>query len=116
MADRVFAEIGERIRAQRRKLGMTQEDVAEILGISATYYGEIERGNRKITIERLLLLRDRLDMDLNYLLTGEIIRGKELVEAFRDCPKSKVLLVDQIIRCLALLCQKDETVSWDTNS
>ena len=29
---------------QRRIMGLTQEQAAELLGVSTTYYGEIERG------------------------------------------------------------------------
>ena len=50
----VYVKIGERLRKQRRIMGLTQEQAAELLGVSTTYYGEIERGNRKLTIPRIL--------------------------------------------------------------
>ena len=43
MTTELYVEIGERLRQQRKKMGMTQEETAELLGISSTYYGEIER-------------------------------------------------------------------------
>ena len=32
MADELYVEIGERLRKQRKKMGLTQEEVAELLG------------------------------------------------------------------------------------
>lgn len=48
--------LGRRIREERLKNGMTQEDVAEHINVSATYIGFIERGERSVTLEKLMLL------------------------------------------------------------
>lgn len=45
-ATQVLVEMGERLRRQRKKMKMTQEETAELLEISTTFYGEIERGNK----------------------------------------------------------------------
>lgn len=42
-ATQVLVEMGERLRRQRKKMKMTQEETAELLEISTTFYG----GNRK---------------------------------------------------------------------
>ena len=42
-ATQVLVEMGERLRRQRKKMKMTQEETAELLEISTTFYGEIER-------------------------------------------------------------------------
>ena len=39
MADELYVEIGERLRRQRKRMGLTQEEAAELLGMSTTYYG-----------------------------------------------------------------------------
>lgn len=40
------ADLPARIRAARRERGLTQADLAAILGVSRVQIGEIERGNR----------------------------------------------------------------------
>ena len=67
----VYVKIGERLRKQRRIMGLTQEQAAELLGVSTTYYGEIERGNRKLTIPRILTVYEKMNLEPTYLLTGE---------------------------------------------
>lgn len=59
----VLVEIGERLRRQRKKLKMTQEDTAELLEMSTTFYGEIERGNKRLSIEKILLVYERMGLD-----------------------------------------------------
>jgi transcriptional regulator with XRE-family HTH domain len=42
--DKLYAEIGGRIRAVRQALKLTQAQVAEQAGIDASFYGQVERG------------------------------------------------------------------------
>jgi transcriptional regulator with XRE-family HTH domain len=46
--------IGEAIRQQRKKAGLTQECLAELVELNPKYLGEIERGEKIISIEALL--------------------------------------------------------------
>lgn len=105
MGTELFVEIGERLRMQRKKLGLTQDQAAELLGISTTYYGEIERGNRKISVQRVLAVYEKMGLEPTYLLTGEQLSGKELAEIFNDCPREKEPVLEQVLRYLALLCR-----------
>lgn len=96
----VLVEIGERLRRQRKKLKMTQEDTAELLEMSTTFYGEIERGNKRLSIEKILLVYERMGLDPTYLLTGELTSDKTVVE---DCPKDKTQVLEQILENLTKL-------------
>ena len=46
--------IGEAIRMNRKNAGFTQEALAEAVGLNPKYIGEIERGEKIISIEALL--------------------------------------------------------------
>ena len=99
----VLVEIGELLRRQRKKLKMTQEDTAELLEMSTTFYGEIERGNKRLSIEKILLVYERMGLDPTYLLTGELTSDKTVVEIFKDCPKDKTQVLEQILENLTKL-------------
>ena len=43
--------IGQRIRLERKRLGISQETLASDLNVSVNYIGAIERGKRLITAE-----------------------------------------------------------------
>lgn len=46
-------EIGKNIKRARGKLGLTQLQVAEKVGIHVNYYARIERGNARASIDVL---------------------------------------------------------------
>ena len=40
----IYEKVGKRVKEVRKKSGLTQEDLAEKIGVSATYISSIERG------------------------------------------------------------------------
>lgn len=40
----IYEKVGKRVKEVRKKYGLTQEDLAEKVGVSATYISSIERG------------------------------------------------------------------------
>ena len=46
--------IGYRIRQERVQRNISQPEMADILGISYSYYNNIEKGNRSCPIEELI--------------------------------------------------------------
>jgi transcriptional regulator with XRE-family HTH domain len=52
------------IRAQRQKLGYSQEGFADKLGMHRAYYGTIELGKRNITLETSIRVATGLGTDL----------------------------------------------------
>ena len=65
--------LGERIREERLRLGLTQERLSEDIGISSAYLGQIERGERSVTLEKLIPLANRLGVSIDSLLIGNVI-------------------------------------------
>ncbi|MGD0735207.1 MAG: helix-turn-helix domain-containing protein [Terracidiphilus sp.] len=62
---------GELIRASRRRLNRSLQDVADALDVSVVYVSEVERGKRPpFTAERLPALAKVLDLDLKDLRTA----------------------------------------------
>ena len=49
-----YYEIGQRIRKNRRALGLSQEELAEKIGISSTHMSHIETGNTKLSLPVLV--------------------------------------------------------------
>ena len=62
---------GAMLRARRKKLGYTQEQVAEMMGCSARLIGDIERGKQTVGIQRVIELTLGLGIDLYGIPRGE---------------------------------------------
>lgn len=62
--------LGARIRARRKELAWTQEDLAANAGLDRSYVGGIERGERNITFTVLCDLSKSLGWDVAKLTCG----------------------------------------------
>ena len=67
MNDINYCEIGNKIKQKRKELGYSQEDLAEICGISSSYIGHIERGSKKMSIPIAISIANALHLSLDYL-------------------------------------------------
>ncbi len=63
--------LANRIKNIRETKNLTQEDVANIMEISASAYGQKERNANKITFENLLKIAKALDVTILFLLDIE---------------------------------------------
>ena len=66
------ATLGHKIRKERNKQQLTQEQLAEKINISTAYMGFIERGERNISLDKLSLLASVLGVSIDYLLSDGI--------------------------------------------
>ncbi|MCR4751440.1 MAG: helix-turn-helix domain-containing protein [Eubacterium sp.] len=71
-------EFGKRIRDERAKLGMTQEELADDLNISHGHLNKIEKGKEGCSIDLLLELADYFGVSTDFLLVGKRIDSMEI--------------------------------------
>ena len=67
-----YKRLGLRIREERKRLNLTQAQLAEAIDISDTYMGAIERGERSLTLDTLVNLVNRLGVTVDYLLADSV--------------------------------------------
>ena len=63
--DRINQQIGHKIKAKRKKLGITQAALSKKLIISPTYLNLMESGKRKIDLDLLLKIANELNVDVS---------------------------------------------------
>ena len=61
-------KFGGRLSELRREKGLSQAEIARLLGVSTTQAGDMERGKTGTTLERLVLLSEYFDVSTDYLL------------------------------------------------
>ena len=64
-------EIGHRIRVSRKKLGLTQYQLANAMGLNPATYNRYEFGKHSITLGILAFFAEKLKVSIDYLLTGK---------------------------------------------
>lgn len=68
--------VGDRIKRRRKAAGLTQEALAERIGLSKNHLSNIERGRYLPTIETMLLICDALGQTPDYYLIGRSLRKR----------------------------------------
>lgn len=68
--------IPETIRLHRLRLGLSQENMADQLGLSTTAYGDIERGKTDLTLSRLTQIADVLHVTPVTLLADDALTAQ----------------------------------------
>jgi transcriptional regulator with XRE-family HTH domain len=64
---KTHTKLGERVKELRKKLGMTQEDLAFKVGVDRSYMGFVERGEKNPTLLRLTKIAKTLKVKLSEL-------------------------------------------------
>ena len=86
--------IGKRIRKYREAKGWRQEDFAEKIGLSVTYTGMIERGEKVPKLETFIIIANALEVSADLLLvdvlsTGYDIKASQITEEIASLTPSE---------------------------
>ena len=101
-----FSTIGNKLFSFRKRMGMTQAEVAEAAGLSDRTYADIERGTVNMRIETILHICEALHITPDEILTESdpacISKEDELFARLKACsPKDK----ETALRLLAVYLQ-----------
>lgn len=84
------SDFGNRLKEQRKKLGLTQTEIAEKCGISARMWGDYERGKYFPRNENLLAI-EQAGIDMNYVQHGNRVQVDETANIAALTPAHNVL-------------------------
>ena len=97
-----YVKLGEKIKKERMRNRLTQEMLAELADITSSYVGQIERGERKVTLSKLVRIANVLNVSVDYLLsdttelTGDNLQA-EIKNAMSNMEeKDKHMIIDII--------------------
>lgn len=84
-------KVGNNVKYLRDNLGISQNDLADQLGVDRSYISAFENGTRRIPVKYLELMADLFGVELYQLLEEDQESLKlELAFAFRDDPKKSI--------------------------
>jgi len=97
-------KLGGRIKAARESCRMTQETVAERLGVSRSSIAQIESGNRAVSSIELDKLAYLFGRDIRDFLGDKPMGGDPLLALFRSHPdiSEQEELLETLRRCISL--------------
>ena len=109
-----YKQLGARIREERLHLRLTQAQLAEAIDISDTYMGAIERGERGLSLDTLVMLATRLGVTVDFLLSDSVsATDSNIMEQFRQImdgqPLERKKMAINVLRAVFAYFDNDET-------
>ena len=106
-----YYEIGQRIRKFRKAHNLSQEQLAEKVGISVTHMSHIETGNTKLSLQVLVDIASTLSVQTDELLyayqpINNSLLTKELLSLFNSCSTQDMLILIDIIKATKISLDK----------
>ncbi len=99
-----YKAIGRRISLYRKKKGLTQAVLSEMLGVSESYISQVERGSAKISLTRLDEISEVLSTDIVLLISDSVILSElsvnsEIFEIIKNWDKEKTDFLIRLLLC-----------------
>lgn len=97
--------IGQRIRAARKGLEITQEQLAELTEFTESHICHIENGKTKLSLSAIVTIANALYVSVDELLYDnldkkEIILQQEMMEVLKDCTNAEYKTIIAVVRSL----------------
>ena len=108
-------KVGERIRIARVTKGLSQQNIADELGLTVASYSNIERGVTDITITRLFEIATILNVKIEHLL-GLTFPVGEIHEAPSPYLKKEEITLSEMLLMIEELQKEIKEVKESTSS
>ncbi len=100
-----YKRLGHNIKQQRKSLNLTQQQVADKTGFALNFIGNIERGERKVSVDTLAKIADCLDISVDSLLDNsqpfsEAAINNELNSLISKCSSNERYRIIKMIRLM----------------
>ena len=93
-----YKKLGMRVRQQRVLCQLTQEQLAEKAGVSNSFIGHIERGEKKASVETVVALCNAMKISPNYLLQDSL--DQQVLNDSVDVGQKNKALFDDLMNVL----------------
>lgn len=109
-----YASIGCKVKEIRVKKGITQEQLAEAVGVGVTHISHLETGSGTVSLKVFVAIVNYLDCSADELLCKEVSTAKPIVnnwlaELIEDCDQSEIKIISDTLTTLKDTLQKNRT-------
>lgn len=80
----IYKEIGKRIAALRKKNGMTQEALANMLSVTTKHISHVENGTSTLSLKAFILFCTEFSCSLDYLIFGKSFSSFTLPDGINE--------------------------------
>lgn len=111
MQNRALKEMGQRLKKYRLQRNLTQKQVSEMLDIDEQYYGQAERGVKRLSLEKLVVFCSRFQLTMDDIIQ---IRTEtefpslketyiaEITQLLKHCSSDQLVLIQSLLKNIEL--------------
>lgn len=100
-----YKAIGQRIKEARARNGVSQEQLAEKVGLSTAHTSHIETGNTKVSLPALVQIANALNVSMDELICDSSVKAKpvfenEITRTVQDCDEHEIRIISDTVIAL----------------
>ena len=108
-----YKAIGKRIKIARIKADLTQERLAELIGLSPTHLSNIETGTTRVSLNTIITIANVLSVTSDDLLCDNIIMAKaqfekDIAVLLEDCDEYEIRIIKDMVASLKDTLRRDK--------
>jgi len=109
-----YASIGQKVKKIRISKGVTQEQLAEAVGVGVTHISHLETGSASVSLKVFLEIVNFLECSADELLCKEVTVARPivdhwLVELVEDCDRTEIKIISDTVAALKQTLRKNKT-------
>ena len=108
-----YASIGQKVKQIRLRRGVTQEQLAEAVGVGVTHISHLETGSGTVSLKVFLAIINYLECSADEILCKEISTARPIVdnwlaELVADCDQTEVKIIADTVAALKHTLRKNK--------
>ena len=109
-----YASIGYQVKKARQEKKITQEQLAEAVGVGVTHISHLETGSGTVSLKVFLAIVNYLECSADEVLCKEIAKAKPLAnnwltELVADCDQTEIKIIPDPVAELKQTLRKNKT-------
>lgn len=110
-----YASIGYKVKEIRVKKGITQEQLAEAVGVGVTHISHLETGSGTVSLKVFVAIVNYLDCSADELLCKEVSTARPIVnnwlaDLVQDCDASELKIISDTVTTLKHTLKKNRKI------
>lgn len=107
-----YVSIGAKVKQARLNKNITQEQLAEAVGVGVTHISHLETGSGTVSLKVFLAIINYLECSADEILCKEIASARPFVnnwlaEMIADCDQSEVKIISDTVAALKQTLKKN---------
>lgn len=108
-----YASIGYKVKQIRQRRGVTQEQLAEAVGVGVTHISHLETGSGTVSLKVFIAIVNYLECSADEILCKEIytvrpILDNWLAELVADCDPTEIKIISDTVSALKQTLRKNK--------